>query len=240
MLKDKIDWLVESWRSSDYVEHTDGHKVSEPSEGLTDWHHRIIKAPMHGTLHNDTIDRQHELEPKHSDAVADYQLDSSRLNTPIRDGHGLSSAKKEQRDNLDHVTNNPLKHDTVMYRGTSAAFKDLPKGSEFKDKAYTGTSTDPRIAKHFGYKAEGDTHKTVARIFLKKGQRGAYLPHSKPNASPRLRDQSEDMDDEQEFLMPRNTKFKVVGHSREPAREGETYGTHYVNMEAHHEDEDEK
>ena len=193
---------------------------------------------MHGTIQNDAIDRQHELERKHSDAVADYQMDSSRLNEPLRANRGLSDKHNEQRKNLDNVTNNPLKHDTVMYRGTSAAFKNLPKGSEFKDKAYTGTSTDPRIAKYFGYKGEGDTHKTVARIFLKKGQKGAYLPHSKPGVSRRLGSQSEDMDDEQEFLMPRNTKFKVIGHSREPAREGETYGTHYVNMEAHHEDED--
>src|SRR5271156_6530069 len=167
MLKDKIDWLVESWRSSDYVEHTDGHKTSEPSEGLTDWHHSVLKDPKLGHIQNDAIERQPKLERKHSDAVADYQLDSSRLNVPIRDGHGLSSAKKEQRENLDHVTNNPLKHDTVMYRGTSAAFQNLPKGSEFKDKAYTGTSTESRIAKHFAYKAEGGTHKTVARIFLK-------------------------------------------------------------------------
>jgi hypothetical protein len=238
MLKDKIDWLVESWRSSDYVEHVDKHKPSEPSEGLTDWHHKVIAVPKHGHIVSDAIDRQHELEPEHSDAVADYQLDSSRLNTPIREGQKLSDKKEEQRKNLDHVTNSSLKHDTVMYRGASASFQHLPKGSEFKDKAYTGTSIDPKIAKYFGYKSEGDTHKTVARIFLKKGQKGAYLPHSKPNASRRLRDQSEDMNDELEFLMPRNTKFKVIGHSREPAKEDETYGTHYVNMEAHHEDED--
>jgi hypothetical protein len=226
MLKDKIDWLVESWRSSDYVEHTDGHKPSETTEGLTDWHHSVLKDPKLGHIQND--------------AVADYQLDSSRLNTPIRDGHGLSTAKKEQRENLDHVTHNPLKHDTVVYRGMSAAFKNLPKGSEFKDKAYTGTAVDSKVAKYFAGRdeAEDGVHKVVGRIFLKKGQKGAYLPHSKPNASKRLRDQSEDMDDEREFLMPRGTKFKVLGHTRVPAREHEITGTHYVNLEAHHEDED--
>jgi hypothetical protein len=161
-------------------------------------------------------------------------MDSSRLNTPIREGQKLDERNQSRRDNLDHVTHNPLKHDTVVYRGMSTAFKHLPVGSTFKDKAYTGTSTDPKIARYFGNKDEHD-HKVVARIFLKKGQKGAYLPHSKPNACKRLRDQSEDMDDEQEFLMPRNTKFKIIGHSKELSK---PYNTHYVNMEAHHEDED--
>ena len=173
-----------------------------------------------------------------SDAVADYQMDSSRLNEPLRANRGLSDKHNEQRDNLDHVTNYPLKHDTVMYRGSSAAFQHLPKGSEFKDKAYTGTSTDPRIAKYFGYKSEGDTHKTVARIFLKKGQKGAYLPHSKPKATEENRLHSDGLDREKEFLLPRGTHYKVIGHSTHKDPESKYKNIHYVNLEAHHPDED--
>jgi hypothetical protein len=182
---------------------------------------------------NDAVERQHELTPHDADHVADYQLDSSRLNHPIRGNLSLSPGRQDQKESLDKVTKNPLKHDTVTYRGLSHGFKHLPVGSEFKDKGFTGTSISKREAKNFS-DIDYDTHeKVVARIFLKKGQYGAYLPHSKPGTS-----NAKEMDDEQEMLLPRNTKFKVIGHSKEPADPGEHYDTHYVNMEAHHEEDD--
>jgi ADP-ribosyltransferase exoenzyme len=240
MLKDKVNWLVESWSSKEYVEHTTGHKASEPSEGLTDWHHKVLAEPKHGHIMNDAIERQHELTPHDANHVADYQIDSARLNHPIRGNLELSPKREAQKKSLDKVTHSPLKHDTVAYRGLAKDFKHLPIGSEFKDKGFTGTSISKSEAKLFADR-DYDTHeKVMARVFLKKGHHGAYLPHSKPGVSKHLQEQVGDMDGEHELLLPRNTKFKVIGHSKEPARPGELLDTHYVNLEAHHEHEDDK
>jgi hypothetical protein len=234
MLKDKINWLVESWTSKEYVEHITEHKENEPSEGLTDWHHKVLDKPNHEHIMNDAIKRQQKLSKGDSNAVADYQTDSSRYNSHIRGNKSIPEELREHVSHLDGVTNNRLKHDTVVYRGLHKDFKHLPVGSEFKDKGFTGTSIDEDIGKNFGDVDHDTKKKVVARIFLEAGQDGAYLPHSKPKVSNKdLEDDASIHDDEHEFLLPRHTRFKVIGHSTELAKHNEHHDTHYVNLEVH-------
>jgi len=241
MLKDKIDWLVEAWNSTDFVEHKNKKFVYDtPDSGLTDWHHKALADPKHEKIEKNAKVHAKKISAEESNAVGNYQRASGRFNRPLRKGEELQTESQDrhrQVKHLDRVVKNPLKHDTVVYRGMNKHFKRLPVGSTFHDKGFTGTSLDSGEASEFAERDDERRHNIVGRIFLKKGQHGAYIPHSKPKADTEYQEEYQGLDHEKEFLLPRGMHYKVIGHSLHKDPEaGEI--THYVNLEAHHPDED--
>ena len=83
---------------------------------------------------------------------------------------------------------------TVVYRGVGHGFPRLRVGQVFMDKGFTSTSIKRKLAENF----VGLNNPTMVRIGLKSSQRGAWM-----------RKLTKSKLDEGEFLLPRNTTFKV-------------------------------
>lgn len=91
----------------------------------------------------------------------------------------------------------PAPDDLVVYRGVARlddAELDFKVGQTFTDKAYMSTSMNRDVAQGF---LDGDKT-ALLEIKVPKGTRGAYV------------DMVSDHDNEQEFLLPRATKLKIV------------------------------
>jgi hypothetical protein len=239
----EADWLVDRKKYQTKVE-------QPPIAHLSPWHREALKDPKHKNIVQEHTDRALKkakiFSPKDREHVENYQESSNELNrqlrkngtveTDLKNGwtpHNIKRGSKahaewaknrdqeikDQVNSLDKVTSHSLRHNTVTYRGVDEGFRTLPKGTVFQDKGYTGTSLDRDIASEFStdtHSDEGNT--TVARIFHKKGHTGAYLP---PIAGSHP--------GEKEFLLPRGSHYKVLGHSwdaKDPS-------IRYVDMERH-------
>jgi len=79
---------------------------------------------------------------------------------------------------------------TTMYKGVSSKFyRSLKLGDEFIDKGYSFVTTNQFMAKKYSSRTGG-----VIEILLPKGQKGVW-----------------GMADQNEFILPTNMKFKVIG-----------------------------
>ncbi len=102
-----------------------------------------------------------------------------------------------------------VKKPTVVWRGVDKKWVPAD-GTVFRDRGYVSTSADGQMATAFGEDAVGTT---VMRIGLPKGQRGVYLPALKD--VPR----SGSFQKEKEWLLPRGTRFRVLGRRQLTAEE---------------------
>lgn len=115
---------------------------------------------------------------------------------------------KETRDaikDVDRAINKgSLAQDTVVFRGfPSKVLGKNPQdmvGKVFEDKAYMSTSKSERVAETFG-------HDLILEMRLPKGTKGAYLDASLSKSDLRQLDR----DPEHELLLPRGSKFRVIG-----------------------------
>jgi len=179
---------------------------------LEDWHKKVIDNPNHAKIKKDNLARRPYIPEHQRNSVYKYMHYSKDLNSALRGKENLGHYKK-RITNLDKVLDNPLKYNTVVYRGLSEnQAKDLHDGLDAHDFGYTSTSLNPDEAK-----ITAETNK-VARIFIKKGSKGAYLPHARNDKTLR--------DSEEEFLLPKHSKFKVLGRH-------EDRGMNYIDLELH-------
>jgi hypothetical protein len=137
----------------------------------------------------------------------------------VSKGQSKAIFKKMSADIDTALDKSSLKQDTVVYRGIG----DIRKlgidpgnltGHVLQDPAHLSTSLNRRIAERF---AGGSEHGAVLRIRLAQGSKAA---------SAGGLSQSEK---EHEVLVHRNTKLRVVGHSR-------VGGQLVLDLEAHHGD----
>jgi hypothetical protein len=167
----------------------------------------------HDTVKNTFSDHVASLDVDQKHAVHTYKGDSEPFNKHLRDTHGRertngSSTSYDDDEyrankikNMEKATNHPIPHDLHVFRGMhSPEFKSLPKGSQFTDHGFTGTSLSPDIAKSFSHSNGGD----MFHIHAPAGSKGHYL-NADPNAG---------LEHEKEFLLHRGTRFEVTGHSR--------------------------
>lgn len=95
------------------------------------------------------------------------------------------------------VQKGSLGRDTVLYRSMH-----LPEGKgvgdTFSDAAFVSTSLKRNVSERFMGKASG-ANRVLLRIRAKAGQRGGYFPGQ----------------DEAEFVLPRNTRFRLVSESKQ-------------------------
>lgn len=133
------------------------------------------------------------------DAIFEYSGKSfSGINQFLR-GQKDKISKKDQKtiDNLNKaLESSRVPENIVAYRGATpfGQFKDLSKvkpGSTFSDSGFGSTSLNPDGAFSGG-------KNVTFHVRIPKGAKGAYIASAADNP------------DEQEFLLPTKTKYKVV------------------------------
>lgn len=164
--------------------------------------------------------------------ITNYKVDSNKLNTKLREDKHLpvnhskkSSASKPMVEHLDHATNHKLTKPLIVYRGSQgkdnagdAAFQNV--GHEFTDHGYTSTTTSHRIAHSFSnrFPSKHEHSDHIFAIHLKPGDKAHHVDmHPVPD----------DDIDENEILLHRGTRFRVIGHtSHDDGRNSKIHVTH--------------
>jgi hypothetical protein len=119
------------------------------------------------------VGSDHYSEDEQIPSLTDYIDDSDGINGWLRHGQvgGQSEMDDEEADQaaramMDLVEiQEPARFGTVLYRGMREdIFKDLKAGSEFHDRGFTSTTSDPKIAQEFA----GDNG-ILVRVKIPKG-----------------------------------------------------------------------
>ena len=177
------------------------HLVEESTHGR-----EYLPDTLHHLDGNSEAFRRHEetFEPHHVEAIKNY-VASSLINRGLRQPDRWTHTPEQKKliEHLDHVTSSTLTHPVTVYRGFDHhhAPSNLPVGSEFSDHGFVSTTHNPQVAGMFIPSASPIKH--IAQIHVPAGMRGYHL------------DRAEGLDQEEgEFLLPRGTRFRVVGHER--------------------------
>jgi hypothetical protein len=126
-----------------------------------------------------------------------------RINNTLRQQGGVGAGIKGSVNSLDSaIAKNTLAQDTFVYRGVSKkVLAGAKPGAVITDKGYPSTSLDFSAAAHFAGIAEGGG--VVTRIRVPKGRKAGAVDGL-----------NKKYPDENEVLLPRGTRFKVVGKSK--------------------------
>jgi hypothetical protein len=133
-----------------------------------------------------------------TNAIHRYTTNYSAFNVGLRAGKGPGPNTKLLDEFIKKAP--PLSKDTILLRGVSGDFaKTLAvEGLVFKEKGFTSTTGSLSTAKGF---SEGDTGKgAVIRILARAGTQGIATQGVNNRA----------VSNEQEFILPRNSQFRVV------------------------------
>lgn len=138
--------------------------------------------------------------------------ENSPINWDLRKGRELDSQSRRIVETIDSGMK-PLGQDTILYRGIKpiksremqmaiyGTDKRIVEGIEFSDGGYSSTSSTVFDARKFA-----GTDGTIWRISAKKGQSALNLGKFSGYV-------------ERETLLPRGTKFKVVGRDYDEKRD---------------------
>jgi SPP1 gp7 family putative phage head morphogenesis protein len=118
--------------------------------------------------------------------------------------HNVSEANvKSFNKHLDKLTSRmSLEENTVLYRGEKGLHFDPKQGNVYKWDSFTSTSFDKRIGHQFS------REEYIYKIHAPKGTKGVYM-----NSNP-TKTQLSIAADEAEWLLPRNTEFKVLNFNK--------------------------
>lgn len=148
---------------------------------------------------------------KSDKAAIDKYVKTNAFNTNrylVHPKDELIDSKSESKNvkALDKAMKNSLNRDTTLYRGFATS-SYLKVGSVIKYKGYSSTSFNSNIAKEFAIHHTQTNNKrpVVLNIKAKKGQKGIIpVLTSSESIDTTLRS------NEQEFILPRDTKFKIT------------------------------
>lgn len=140
------------------------------------------------------------------ESINEYTSSSESINSALRSQAEIPAATKQSIDSLDKVVANyELKEDISTIRGLSKeALESMgvnvenPKGSIFKEKAYTSASLSDGVAAEFATYSGGTPILLQIDVPAGKG-RGAYIEYLGANSG------------EREFLIKRDSSFEVYG-----------------------------
>lgn len=146
---------------------------------------------------------------KYSEAIERYEGKIGYdLNEALRDPQISDDGYMQTVQKLDDAISaiEPISQELITYRGVKGNgldfFEKLKTGDTYTDKGFTSTTIDPHIAKQFGG-VSGYYEGIVFKYKLPAGTQGIF-----PGA---FTDKSTGQDtSEAEFLLPRNSKFKIV------------------------------
>lgn len=183
-------------------------------------------------LHGDNYgfsDHQKKLSPQAKSGVFEYRNSGGGgVNDFLRGYSGASAKTRAAITGLDEATNHKISKPLVVYRAPGSESGMSPEnmkiGDSFTDKAFVSTSLDPNhSANEFGHSEDvsyDGRKKILFRIELPKGSRSQYIGNI---LEGERYDRMSKM--EQEVLLPRGTKFIVVGHTS-------TGKDHYIELRA--------
>lgn len=144
-------------------------------------------------------------------AITEYTNEEFRgINSRLRENEELNSLQSRFVTDLDTITSIPLGKSTTVYRGVGFkgaqyienAERVLKEGGIISDKAYWSTSLDPEISSEF------TKFKNPVMLQIRTNK-GAFLNENVSRISG-----------ESEVLLPRGSKFRVLGIDRNITIEG--------------------
>ena len=172
-----------------------------------------------GQVNKNLIDIHHGREPTWHEQEWENE-------SPEETHHRIEDAKREHHEMVNGIDTGidkhpALTHDLHVYHG--ASFNPGKLAGSHPDRkiqmpAYLSTSIDKRRANSFARPLNSKLHTHILHVHLKPGDKGVYLGS---NSS---------YDEENEFLMPRNTVLKV--HPK-PDIVRNKYGSHTFVWHAH-------
>jgi hypothetical protein len=195
---------------------THGSWATGNYENLNDW----IKEEL--SVFSSDADREKYIEDtinsqrvsgydntKYSGAVERYESKIGYdINEALRDPQisddGYMNTVSELDEAIDAIE--PISQEVIAYRGVKGNgldfFETKKVGDTWEDKGFTSTTIDPYIAKQFGG-VSGYYEGIVFKYKLPAGTKGIFPSN--------FTDKSTERDtSEAEFLLPRNSKFKIV------------------------------
>jgi hypothetical protein len=195
-----------------------GSWASETFEDLSVW---IKKSEEEYGINRRTSQAEIELQqvaqgfngssnPEYASSISIYQGKYGKIiNEALRDPLISTNQVEKQITELDEVLDSapPLKEQVLAYRGISGKglefFENLKVGDVFQDKGYVSTTLSAKIAGIFaGADLSPDFQGMVLQFHLPKGTKGLF-----PTPFLGLGTASYP---EMEFLLPRDSKFKVT------------------------------
>jgi len=210
------------FREEDVMKHgthdqkTHGSWATGNYENLSDW----IKEEL--SVFSSDADREKYIEEtinsqrvsaydntKYSGAVETYEGKIGYdINEALRDPQisddGFMNTVTKLDDAIDAVE--PISQEVIAYRGVKGNgldfFETMKTGDTYTDKGFTSTTIDPYVAKQFGG-VSGYYEGIIFRYKLPAGTKGIFPSNFTDKSIGR--DTSE-----AEFLLPRNSKFKII------------------------------
>ena len=143
------------------------------------------------------------------------------INGYLRDGSEIKDEViKKDIAALDSTMTHPMSQDTVVYRGMQQDVSGLEVGDEYSDKAFVSTTLAYSTADAFATK-DYNANEVMCEILVPKGAR-CTVTVDPAGASG-----------EHEILLPRDSKFKVVGKEKLPREtdSGDKYEMDYLYLE---------
>ncbi len=169
----------------------------------------------------DWTDTLKDLDSNELESLESYHDDSDVLNNYLRTGELPEGALVDEEDiksevsDLDNlIDQSKTPESMVLYRGVGTDLGDAEIGSTMNDKAFLSTSTNFEDAEGFT-----DEHKNIMEIQYPKGSNGLPVSEALKENDLRVRH------NENELLLPRDTKFEVIGNYE---KDGEWGGNYHV------------
>ena len=217
---------VLAWLDTKYIKERKAKPVDKKLELLPNEH---LTGPVNYPTFSDS----------QKEAVGRYMDNSEWSNIPLRKGVKAFAAASPSVSELDSVTGSTkIKKPASVFRGLATNFENIKPGTIINDKGYTSTSLDPFQANDFS-RPSSEGKKTVeenrkrawtkkkpvermlAHIHLPARTKGAHLP----TVLPRHRNA-----DENEFLLPRDSRFKVIGHEKRKIGKTKFHIVHMIHL----------
>jgi hypothetical protein len=217
-----LKWIVEPvQKHGSHDQKTHGNWASGDYENLSDWYKDESKVFASETerevyfmekLFSQRLKGFTELNnPEFTQAISFYQSAGGyHMNEALRDPQISDDGYKGTIDSLDKAieTAPALSEELVAYRGVKGNgldfFDKLKVGDTWEDKGYTSTTIDAGVAQQFGGQ-QPYYDGLVFRMKLPAGTKGIFPAGYHEPLNGWTPDTTE-----AEFLMGRNSKFKVV------------------------------
>lgn len=147
-----------------------------------------------------------ELSKEETDSLINYREKTFRgINSRLRQNVDLDKTLKDEVKNIDSAIGKvELQQDTVLKRGigsnAASFFESLKEGDTYQDKGYSSTTVSDKALDAF----RGEEGSFELVINAKKGSNALPMQNLGDESLKRT------YKDEKEFLLPRNSKFKVL------------------------------
>jgi len=196
----------------------EGVTLNSEGEGLPKSKVEALSAADREAQRKSLQDHSHKVKAELSeDEVAALQAfaseDFESINNALRfkpgssmeDFTGSGRTIQATADHIDEaLSNQVVPHDVEVYRGIKGHL-NVQVGESFRDKGYASTSANPGVAESF----VGQDAGVIMRVKVPKGANGIYMGSNYHQPG----NKDFDLGEEQELLLPRDTKMRVLSRT---------------------------